>query len=162
MIVLVLAPNLILNENLSKSIYFLSLAEKVNITIEFCIFELLYIPNFNFLVKNRKSQHHHLIYHIRISLDSKFHFRRAIVNFSDQDCSKRIFPHYRTGILTTSGKSILFLREFGLKKFPGLGGFHVYLTKYLLQTIWPWYHLLRLTFIRDDSKIARYFKVSSP
>ena len=162
MLVLVFAPNLMLNENLSKGFYFLSLAEKVNITIEFFIFELLYIPNFSFLVKNRKNQHRYLIYHIRISLDSKFHFRGAIVNFSIQDCSKSVFPHYRTGILTTSGKSVLFLGELGMKKFPGLAYFHVYITKYLLETIWPWYHLLRLTFIWGDSKIAMYFKVSSP
>ena len=38
------------------------------------------------LVENRKSQHHHLILNIRISLGTKFHFKH--LEFWDQICSK--------------------------------------------------------------------------
>ena len=60
--------------------------EKVNITIEFCILELVYVPNFNLnkvlnfeanasqkgysLVENGKSEHRHLILLIQISLSN--------------------------------------------------------------------------------------------
>ena len=58
----------------------------MNISIELCIFELVYVPNYSlnwqfwffgpnlpkrlFLVENGKSEHLHWILHIRISLDT--------------------------------------------------------------------------------------------
>ena len=63
--------------------YFQSKTDKIDTTIEFCIFELAFVSNFTlnnfefldqicprkiFMVKNRKSEHHHWIPHIQISL----------------------------------------------------------------------------------------------
>ena len=50
-------------------------------------------PKRVFPVKNGKSEHHHWILHIRISLDTKFQ-RKLTDNFDilDQICQRRIFP----------------------------------------------------------------------
>ena len=45
-----------------------------------------------FPVKNGKSEHHHLILHIRISLGTKFQLKLTVLNFFDQICPKRVFP----------------------------------------------------------------------
>ena len=96
-----------------------SKTEKMN-SIEFCVFELVY-PKFQFklkifdfldqicpkrvcLVEKRKSQHHHLILNIRISLGTKFHFKQTILNFGTK-FAQRVFPvenrksEHRHGIL---------------------------------------------------------------
>ena len=72
---------------LKKGNYFHSKTDKIYATIEFCVFELVFLSNFTlnnfefldqicprriFMVKNRKSEHHHWIVHIRISFGSKF------------------------------------------------------------------------------------------
>ena len=72
-------------------------AKKINSTIEFCMFELVLISNFSWSlqfwffgpslpkrsipVKNVKSEHHHLILHIRISLGTKFQLKLTILTF---------------------------------------------------------------------------------
>ena len=43
-------------------------------------------------VKNGKSEHHHRILHIRISLGTKFYLELTILIFFDQICTKREFP----------------------------------------------------------------------
>ena len=43
-------------------------------------------------VKNGKSEHHHRILHIRISLGTKFYLELTILIFLDQICTKREFP----------------------------------------------------------------------
>ena len=61
----------------------------MNIAIEFFIFELVHVPNSRlnwflnqicsinvFPAQNRKSEHHHWILHIQISLGTKFHFKQ--------------------------------------------------------------------------------------
>ena len=70
---------------------FLVKNKKVDITMEFCIFELVKVPNFTlnnfefwdqicpkwvFLVKNRKSEHHHWVLHISIWLGTIFYFKQ--------------------------------------------------------------------------------------
>ena len=87
---------------------FWSKTEKMKSTIEFCIFELVWVPNFSlswqfwFLgprfpkrvipVKNIKSEHHHWILHIQISGGTKFQFKLTILIFFYQICSKKEFP----------------------------------------------------------------------
>ena len=66
--------------------YFQSETNKIDTTIELFIFKLVFVSNFTlsssefsdqirprkiFMVKNRKSEHHHLIPHIQISLATK-------------------------------------------------------------------------------------------
>ena len=74
-----------------KGSYFQSKTDKIDTTIEFCIFELvlhqisLWTNNFEFLdqicprkifmVKNRKSEHHHWIPFVQISLSTKFQLK---------------------------------------------------------------------------------------
>ena len=102
--------------------HFWSNKRKVNISIEFCIFELIWVPN---LSLNRKfwsfgpsllryfwsetSEHHHRILYIRIKIGTKFQLKQ-----------------------TTLFK---FTPKF----------FHGSVTKCLLGHIRPWCHLLRLT-----------------
>ena len=43
-------------------------------------------------VKNPKSEHHHWILHIRISLGTKFQIKLTILIFFDQICPKTEFP----------------------------------------------------------------------
>ena len=73
---------------------FWSKTEKVNSAIEFCIFELVSVPNFNLnwqfwffgpnlLLKgiptrNQKNEYHRWILHIRISLGTKFQLKLTI------------------------------------------------------------------------------------
>ena len=70
----------------------------MNIATEFCIYEIVMVPIFNFQtysfdiweqmyskkvfpVKNKKNKPHHWILHIRISLAVKFQFKRKILIF---------------------------------------------------------------------------------
>ena len=77
-----------------KGSYFQSKTDKIDTTIEFCIFELVFVSNFTlnnfefldqicprkiFMVKNRKSEHHHWIPHIQISLGTKFQLKLTIL-----------------------------------------------------------------------------------
>ena len=76
----------------------------MNITIDFYIFELVQvsasIDSFDFLdqicpkrvfpVENGKSEHHHLILHIRIRLGAKFQPKLTILIFLEQICPKRV------------------------------------------------------------------------
>ena len=71
--------------------------KKKKITIEFYIFELVYVRNFSFNkqfwllekiskkrilpVENRKNEHQHRILHIRISLDTNFQLKLTILIF---------------------------------------------------------------------------------
>ena len=80
----------------------------MNITIEFCIFNLAKLPNFTknwqffffyqfyprrvFPVENRKSEHHHWILHIWISLGTKFQLKLTILIFFWPIYLKREFP----------------------------------------------------------------------
>ena len=82
---------------LTVLIFWTKFAQKVNITIEFCIFEIVYVPNFSLnwqvgffwpnLPKkcvsglNRKSEHDHWILHVRISLGTKFQLKLTILIF---------------------------------------------------------------------------------
>ena len=70
---------------------FLVKNKKVDITMEFCIFELVKVPNFTlnnfefwdqicpkwvFLVKNRESEHRHWVLHISTRLGTIFYFKQ--------------------------------------------------------------------------------------
>ena len=44
-----------------------------------------------FRIKNRKSEHHHCILQIRISLGIKFHLKMTTFNFLDQISPNRVF-----------------------------------------------------------------------
>ena len=46
----------------------------------------------NLHVKNGKDEHHHWILHVQISLASKFHFKRTILNFGTKFAPKKVFP----------------------------------------------------------------------
>ena len=77
--------------------HFWSKTKKVNTTIEFCIFELVYVSSFTLnwqywqfgpnlpkkgiLIESEKSEHCHWILHIRISLCIKFHLKLIILTF---------------------------------------------------------------------------------
>ena len=79
----------------------------MNIIIEFRMFKLVMIPNFSFnwqfwlfwpdspkkvfLVENRKSEHHHGILHIWISLGTKFQLKLIILSFWTKFTQKRYF-----------------------------------------------------------------------
>ena len=81
--------------------------EKVNITIEFWIFELVLVPNFTLnkrfwileanlpkkgiFSQKEKNEHHHWILHIRNSLGIKFHFKQTILNFGTKLIQKGYF-----------------------------------------------------------------------
>ena len=77
--------------------YYQTKTEKVNTTIGFCIFQLVWFPKFTlnnfdslgqiclkrvFPVKNRKNQHHHWTLDIHISLSSVFQRKLLILIFS--------------------------------------------------------------------------------
>ena len=81
--------------------YFRSQAEKVNITIEFCIFELVYVPNFslnwqfwvfvpNLPKEGVSSRKRKKLPSFR--LFAKFQLKLTIWIFLDQICPKRAFP----------------------------------------------------------------------
>ena len=68
----------------------------MKITIEFCIFELVQVlysnfSKFNILeqssqkrilpIENRKTEHHHRVFHIRISLNTKFQLKLTLLTF---------------------------------------------------------------------------------
>ena len=90
--------------------------ENVNTTIEFCIIELVLVPNFSLnwqfsffgpnLPKKRvsglkqKSEQRHWILHTRVSLGTKFQPKLTILIFFDQICPKKEF-------LVENGKSTL-------------------------------------------------------
>ena len=75
--------------------YFRSKARKVSITIELCILELVYVPNFSltflfwtkfapkkvFSVENGKSEHRHWILQNQISIGTKFQLILTILFF---------------------------------------------------------------------------------
>ena len=81
--------------------------EKVNTAIEFCIFELVQVPNFIlnwqfsffdqvctkrvFPVKNGESEHHQWILHIRISLGKNFSLHRVLIFFWPNSTKQGIF-----------------------------------------------------------------------
>ena len=87
--------------------YFRLKTKKVNIPIEFCIFDLVYVSSLtlnwplwffgaNFPKKSisgrkQKSEHHHWILHIRIRLGIKFHFKLTILNFWTKFVQKEYF-----------------------------------------------------------------------
>ena len=87
--------------------YFQSKTDKIDTTIEFCIFELAFVSNFTltndfefldqicprkiFMVKNRKSKHHHWIPLIQISLGTKFQLKLTILNFLTRFTQKGFF-----------------------------------------------------------------------
>ena len=87
--------------------YFQSKDEKVNIIIEFCIFKLVLVPKFSlkwqfwffasnlpkkiFPVENRKSEYHHGILHIWISLGTKFEPKQTILCIWTKFTQKRYF-----------------------------------------------------------------------
>ena len=80
----------------TKGSYFQSKTDKIDTTIEFCIFELVFVSNFTLnkqfwifgpnlpkkdMVKNRKIEHHHWIPLIQISLGTKFQLKLTILIF---------------------------------------------------------------------------------
>ena len=87
--------------------YFESKTDKIDTTtIEFCIFELAFVSNFTlnnfefldqicprkiFMVKNRKSEHHHWTPHIQISLGTKFQLKLTILIFLTRFIQKEFF-----------------------------------------------------------------------
>ena len=90
----------------TKSSCFQSKTDKIDTTIEFCIFELIFVSNFTlnnfefldqicprkiFMVKNRKSEHHHWIPHIQISLGTKFQLKLTILIFLTRFTQKGFF-----------------------------------------------------------------------
>ena len=81
-----------------KGSYFLSKTNKIDTTVEFCIFELVFVyqislwtnnfefwdqicPRQIFILNNRKSELHHWILIIQISLGTKFQFKLTILIF---------------------------------------------------------------------------------
>ena len=86
---------------------FWSKKQKVNTAIEFCIIELVYVSSFilnckywqfgqklpkrTFPVENEKSQKHHWIQHIRISLGINFHLKLTISTFWTKSAQKGHF-----------------------------------------------------------------------
>ena len=80
-----------------KGSYFQFKTDKIGTTIKFCIFELVFVLNLTlnnfwfldkictkkiFMVKKRKSEHHHWILHIQFSLGTKFQPNLAKKDFS--------------------------------------------------------------------------------
>ena len=88
-----------------------SITGKMDIAMEFCLFELICVPKFSLnlkfwffwpilpppqkkkiaLVKNGKCKHHHWIVHIQISLSKKFQLKLAILMFWTKFAQKRYF-----------------------------------------------------------------------
>ena len=91
----------------AKKMCFQFQTEKVKITTEFYIFELVLVPNFNvncifwlfvpslpkrvFTVKNRKSEHHHWILHIWFCLVTKFEIKLISLIFLTKFAQKGNF-----------------------------------------------------------------------
>ena len=90
----------------TKGSYFQSKTDKLNIAIEFCIFELVFVSNFTskkfkfldqiyqrkiFIFKNRKSEYHHWIPRIQISLVTKFQFKLTTLIFLSRFTQKKFF-----------------------------------------------------------------------
>ena len=90
----------------TKGSYFQSKTDKLNTTIEFCIFKLVFVSNFTlkkfkfldqiyqrkiFIFKNRKSEYHHWILHIQISLGTKFQFKLTTLIFLRRFTQKEFF-----------------------------------------------------------------------
>ena len=88
-----------------KGSYFQSKTDKIDTTIEFCIFELVFVSNFTlnnfefldqicprkiFMVKNRKSEHHHWIPLIQISLGTKFQLKLKMLTFLTRFTQKEL------------------------------------------------------------------------
>ena len=75
---------------LAKKVY----KKKRNITIEFCIFEIVQVPNLSLNFWTRLTQkgngNHHRILHIRISLSSKFQLQQTILTFWNEFRINRI------------------------------------------------------------------------
>ena len=87
----------------------------MNTTIEFCILELMLVPNFNFNwqfwfvgpnlpkrvfpVKNRKSGHRHWILHIRLSPGTKFQLKLTFLMFWTKFAQKGYFRSEREKLL---------------------------------------------------------------
>ena len=85
--------------------HFWSKTKKVNTTIEFCIFELVYVSSFTLnwqywqfgpnlpkkgiLIESEKSEHCHWILHIRISLWIKFRLKLTILTIWTKFAQKR-------------------------------------------------------------------------
>ena len=67
----------------TEKTYFQTKTEKVNITIEFCIFEFWdsICPKRLFLVENRESELHYWVMQVEISLGTKFHLKLMILIF---------------------------------------------------------------------------------
>ena len=75
---------------LAQKGYFQSKTEWINITIEFCILELVWLPNFTFIKqlrifgisgRNEKSEYHHWILHTRIILQPWTKYLRQTLVF---------------------------------------------------------------------------------
>ena len=92
--------------------YFYSKTRKMNITIEFCMFQLVLVRNFSlkwqfwcFLLnlpikaistqKRKKNEHHHWILHVRISFGIKFQLKVTILMFSTKFAHQGYF-HSKT------------------------------------------------------------------
>ena len=87
--------------------YYLYKTEKLNTTIEFCIFKLFLAPNFSLNWKfwffgphltkkgisnhKQKSEHHHWILHIWISLSTKFQVKLTVLIFWNKFALKGYF-----------------------------------------------------------------------
>ena len=98
-----------------KGSYFQSKKDQIDTTIEFCIFELVFASNFALIkpfwnfgpnlpkediyVRKQKSEHHHWIPHIQISLGTKFQFNWQIWFFWP-DLPKKSFSGLKQKKLT--------------------------------------------------------------
>ena len=97
--------------------YFWSKTEKLNITIEFYIFELVWVPNFTlnnqswnldqiypkrvFSLEKEKSEHQRWVLHIRISLATKFQLKLTILIFWTKFLEKGYFRSKTEKVNTT-------------------------------------------------------------
>ena len=104
--------------------YFRSKMEKVNITIAFCIFELVWVPNFNLqkqfwilesnlpkkCIFGRKQKNKHLdwIKHIWISQSTKFYFKQTVLDFGTKFTQKVYFRSKTEKVNITIAFCILF------------------------------------------------------
>ena len=99
--------NLIFWTKFSQQGCFRSKTKRVNATIAFCIFKLLWVPDFTltnnfkfwdqiflknvFPVKNKISEHLNWILHIQIRLYTKFHCKLTTFNFETKFAQKEYF-----------------------------------------------------------------------
>ena len=99
----------------------------MNITIAFCVFELVWIPNFTlkgfefwnqicpkkvFSVQNEKSEHHHWILHIRIT---KFQLKLTILIFWTKLAKKGYFQSKWEKVSTAKEFQFIFGTKFQLE-----------------------------------------------